>query len=89
MIRAIHRNNGLVVKGFRITVQKSRFEKAKSNYNSKQLHKDSMMNRPIENKVWKPTFRDNRSYKEVLSHKESTIVEVPRDSELEKWLGHA
>lgn len=33
-------------------------------------------------KVWKPAFRDSRSYKEVMGNKDSTTVEVPMDKEL-------
>lgn len=60
-ISAIRKNNGLVVKGFKMTLSMSRYEKPKVQLQvipQKQPQQGKI-------KVWRPALRDTRSYREA------------------------
>lgn len=84
--KAIKRNNGLEVKGCKLKVSWAKYSSNNSSA-SKVVPRHVNSGKNKETKMWKPTVRDARSYKEVVL--KAPVVWLNRVEEYEEWLQNA
>lgn len=82
-LRAMKRNPSLVIKDRKLLINKEKFhEKSKP---TKPLQQYEKM-RSQYCASWRPSLRDNRSYKEVIDSTSIEEIDIPKDIPLEKGL---
>lgn len=79
--RAMKRNNGLDVKGHLFKISKEKYDKRRYEVERSPQTKTST------NKVWIPSYRDGRSYKEVVD--KVPIIPSKGSKDLKAWLNNS